>query len=407
MASNAARKSYSHREILRWLWLVSCGLRLQSVLNAIISILLVGLDFAFISATKWAVDIATGKSEGELRWAAAILIAVVVARLIIGFSNRWIVAILGVRSQNKLQTRTFDILMQSEWRGLEERHTGDTLNRLEHDVRDITNTITDVIPSTLAVGIRLVGAFLFLYSMDRTLPFLLICISPAFVLLSKVYVNRMRALAHTIRATDSQIQSLLQESLQHRLVLKTLEQCHTMVRKLETLQQQLRQQVRHRTRFSSISALLLNMGFSTGYLVAFLWGVARLQEGSITYGVLLAFIQLVGQIQTPFREMSRYIPHLVSSLTACERLMELEATPQEETGEPLVLQQESGIRLRDVSFAYDQHHRTILQHLDYDFPPGSFTAIQGETGAGKTTLIRLILALMRPTQGCVELYNAK
>lgn len=378
---------------------------MQAVLNALISMSVVALDFAFIASTKWAVDIATGKAEGELRWAAAALIGVVVTRLLIGFSSRWVAAILGVRSQNQLQERLYNHLMHSLWRGREAMHTGDILNRMEHDVRDITTMLTEHIPAILAVLLRLGGAFVFLYSMDHALPFVLLLIAPSFVLLSKVYVQRMRKLAHRIRQTDSLIQSHLQESLQHRMVLQTLERCQTMVERLQQMHGQLRQQVKERTLFSSTSASLLSAGFSTGYLVAFLWGVTRLQDGTITYGTMLAFIQLVGQIQSPFREISRYIPLAVSCITSTERLMELEDMPLEETGEPVVMSGAVGVRLKDVQFAYTADSRQVLQHINYDFEPGTMTAVVGETGAGKTTLIRLILALVRPTSGDVEMYD--
>lgn len=396
-----------NRELIKWLWQTSQGLRVQAVLNAMIGIVLVLLDFAFIYCTKWAIDIATGKSSAPLQYAAAGLVTIIVSRILLTFSSRWVSAILGVRSQNMLQLRIFSHLMRSQWNGREDRHSGDVLNRLERDVCDITTTITETLPSALAVGIRLVGAFLFLYSMDNKLAFLLICISPMFALLSKLYIRRMRSITREVRQTDSRIQSILQESLQHRMVLKTLERCQTMADRLAETQLLLRTQIKKRTVFSSTSATMLTTGFSLGYLVTFLWGVTRMQEGSITYGTMLAFIQLVGQIQSPFREMSKFLPVIVSSITAAERLIELEDVPLEEEGEPIIFPRGAGIRVTNVEYSYAQGHRQILRNLTFDFPIGSTTAILGETGAGKTTLIRLILALLSPTSGTVEIYDVE
>ena len=391
---------------MRWLWQASRGLRFQSALNAIVGIVGVGLDFAFIAATKLSIDIATGRHQGlTLRWAACILVAILVSRLLLGFGSRWIAAILGVRSQNLMQLRLFRHIMQCEWKGLEQRHSGDVLNRLERDVRDVTDVITDTLPSVLGVLVRFCGAFVFLYSMDRVLAFVLVFIAPAFIGLSKIYIRRMRRITREIRSTDSLIQSILQESIQHRVVLKTLEQCDTMVEHLDRAQQTLRRRIKERTLFSSTSATFLAAGFSLGYLVAFLWGVSRLQQGTITYGTMLAFIQLVGQIQGPFREMTRYIPLVINSLTASERLMELQEAPLEAEGEPVRFSQGAGIRLSDVTFAYDTSSRPVLNHFSYDFPPGSTTAVLGETGAGKTTLIRLVLALLKPDEGNILFYD--
>lgn len=391
--------------IPRWFWHTSRGLRLQSCINAVLGIIHVGLDFAFIAATKLAIDIATGRSQSSLNIAAALLIGIMLSQILMGFTRKWVAAILGVRSQNMLQLRLFSHLMQSEWSGIEKHHSGDVLNRLEHDVKDITNVITETIPSVLGLTVRFVGAFIFLYSMDETLACLLVFVAPVFILLSKLYIRKMRTLTREIRNTDSKIQSILQESIQHRIILKTLERCQTMVERLGISQTMLRKQIRKRTLFSSFSATMLSAGFGGGYLITFLWGANRLHDGEITYGMMIAFIQLVGQIQGPFRELTRYIPVIVNSITACDRLMELQETPTEPTGDAIRIS-EGGIRINDVSYAYDQH-RMILNHLSYNFPIGSITAIQGETGAGKTTLIRLILALMKPQSGSLEIYDAQ
>ena len=395
----------SNRKIVAWLWHSSRGLRLQAMLNAIIGISSVILDFAFIYATKWTIDIATNKAEGSLRMAAYALVAIMVSKIALGFARKWVSALLGVRSQNILQQRLFTHLLHSEWNGQEGRHSGDTLNRMEQDVRDITSCITETFPALLEVSFRLVGAFLYLFHMDARLACLIVCIAPCFLVLSKVYVRKMRAITRDIRSTESRVQSILQESIQHRAILKTLERTGTMIDKLIQTQGLLRKHVRHRAVFSSSSSTLISIGFSTGYLVTFLWGVDSLQEGTITYGMMISFIQLVGQIQGPFRDMTRFIPILVSALTASERLMELEEMPLEDDSEPIAFREGAGVRFSDVSFQYKDGGRTILSHFSCDFPKGSTTAILGETGAGKTTLIRLVLSLLKPTVGKIEMYD--
>lgn len=395
----------SNRKIVAWLWRSSRGLRLQAALNAIIGILSVTLDFAFIYATKWTIDIATNRAEGSLRVAAYVLASIMISKIMLGFARKWVGALLGVRSQNILQKRLFSHLLHSEWNGQEDRHSGDTLNRMEQDVRDLTSCITETVPAMLEVSYRFVGAFLYLFHMDGRLACLIVCIVPCFLILSKVYVRKMRAITRDIRSTESRVQSILQESIQHRAILKTLERVGTMIEKLEQTQSELRRHVRHRAVFSSSSSTLLSIGFGTGYLVTFLWGVNSLQEGIITYGMMISFIQLVGQIQGPFRDMTRFIPVLISTLTASERLIELEDKPLEDDSNPITFAEGAGVRLKDVSFRYRENGRAILSHFSCDFPKGSTTAILGETGAGKTTLIRLVLALLKPTEGQVEMYD--
>lgn len=397
--------SYKTWQLLKWLWHTARSYRMQAGINAVLGCASVFLDFAFIWATKMAIDIATQKQSGTLQTAAIFLVGIMLLQILVGFTNRWVRAILGVRAQNKMQQHIFGQLLNSDWSSLEQKHTGDMLNRLERDVTDVVNVITETLPSMLAVCVRLVGAFLFLYSMDSFLACAVIIILPVFILLSKAYVRKMRGLTRGIRNTDSQIQSVLQETLQHKMVIKTLEQSSFMAKRLDLIQQLLRKQVKGRTVFSSFSSTMLNIGFGSCYLIAFLWGSSRLMDGSITYGMMMAFIQLVGQIQGPFRDMTRFIPVLISSLTATERLMELEELPKEEQGEPVRLSGHLGIKAENIRFTYPGGRRTILSDFSHDFTPGSSTAILGETGAGKTTLIRLILGLVRPDQGRIFLYN--
>lgn len=400
---------YSATQILHWLWRVLRRHRMQACINTLLGCTSVMLDFAFIAATKHTIDIATHRSEGNLVVAGAMLTGIMLGILCTSFAMRWVRAILGVKAQNHMQRACFDRLLHSDWQAMNTRHSGDILNRLERDVRDVVNAVTETFPSFISVCIRLCGAFLFLYTMDAALACLTIVLLPLFLLLSKLYMKKMRSLTRDIRQTDSRIQSILQETIQHRMVIQTLQRQAEMTDKLDHVQQHLRRQIHRRTKFSSFSSSTLTLGFMGCYLITFLWGAARLHEGTITYGMMIAFIQLIGQIQSPFRDMARFVPILVGAFTAGERLMEMEEIPieKDEEAEDTELADIPGIRLHNVCYRYGQEGRPILHHLDFDFPPGSRTAITGETGAGKTTLVRLMLALVRPDEGEIELYDGQ
>ena len=398
------------RHLLAWFWHTSRGIRMKSIVNIVLGLLVVGMDFAFIWATKMTIDTATGQDDRPLWVGCALLVGIGLVNIGISFVRRWTSAILGVKSQNLMQLRAFSRLMHSVWTGKEQFHSGDVMNRLIRDANEITSVITDTLPAAICVSVRLLLAFLYLFHFDSWLAMVVLVLAPAFFLLSKVYIRKMRSLSREIRTTDSRIHSILQESIQHRMVLKTLEQTGGMVERLERTQEHLHGQVRHRTLFSSFSNLTVNFGFTAGYLLTFIWGVYRMEAGTITYGTMLAFIQLVGQIQGPVRTLSRFIPIFISTFTAAERLVELERIPLETAaGRPATGKADKAaavqIRFDDVCYYYTladgSHGRPILRHFSHTFAPGSITAVMGETGAGKTTLIRLLLALVRPTSGRV------
>lgn len=398
---------YSIRTIVSWLWGAWRGNRLQAILNASIGLLDVAVSLAQVWAVKNAIDVAAGTIDGNIYVAVAIFGILILASFALSISAIWVRNILGIKAQNKMQRQLLDRMLRAEWHGKESRHSGDVLNRLETDVNVVVDFLAETIPNTLSVLALFIGAFWYLFSMDAMLAIVTIAIIPLFILLSKLYVRQMRNLTRTVRNSDSKVQSVLQETIQNRMLIKTLESGDAMVGKLAGTQQELRQNVVRKTTFSVFSNLILNVGFAAGYLVAFLWAAIRLSQHTLTFGGMTAFLQLVNKIQGPARNLTKLVPAFVSVLTAAERLMELEEDPMEEQGDSIPMETPCGIRFDNVSYAYDNEEQLTINNLSFDFKPGSCTALLGETGAGKTTIVRMILALLKPKSGAITIYNNK
>ena len=396
---------YSAKVIFKWLWRAWRGNQLQAILNATIGLLSVVVSLAQVWAVQHAIDVASGHTEGSIYWSVGVMALLVLCGFALRICSIWVRNILGIKAQNRMQQRMLDRILRSEWTGKESHHSGDVLNRLEQDVGTVVSFLTETIPNTISVVAMFVGAFLYLFSMDKVLAFVIVGIIPVFVLLSKLYIGQMRRLTRQVRDSDSKVQSVLQETIQHRMLIKTLESDSIMVDRLESTQSELRHRVVKRTAFSVVSNFILNAGFSVGYLIAFLWAALRMADQTLTFGGMTAFLQLVNRIQGPARDLTRLAPVFVGVFTAAERLMELEENPLEEQGDPIPLTAPCGVRLEHITYAYDDGDSNVIEQLDFDFYPGSCTAVLGETGAGKTTLIRLILALLHPNEGKVILYN--
>lgn len=396
---------YSARVIFKWLWRAWRGNQLQAILNAAIGLLSVVVSLAQVWAVQHAIDVASGHAEGSIYWSVGVMAMLILCGFALRICSIWVRNILGIKAQNRMQQRMLDRILRSEWTGKETHHSGDMLNRLEQDVGTVVGFLTETIPNTLSVVAMFVGAFVYLFSMDKVLAFVIVGIIPVFVLLSRLYVGQMRRLTRQVRDSDSKVQSVLQETIQHRMLIKTLESDSVMVDRLESTQSELRHRVVRRTAFSVVSNLILNVGFSIGYLIAFLWAALRMSDQTLSFGGMTAFLQLVNRIQGPARDLTKLAPAFVSVFTAAERLMELEENPLEEQGDPIPITAPCGVRLDHISYAYDDGDSNVIEQLDFDFYPGSCTAVLGETGAGKTTLIRLILALLHPNEGKVILYN--
>ena len=397
---------YTAGEILKWLWEAWKGNRLQAVINASLGLLSVVVSLSAVWAIHNAIDIASGVKPGSIYWAVGLMGLIVLCNFAINIATVWVKNILGIRARNRMQQRLLDRILRSEWHSKEKRHTGDVINRLATDVGHVINFLTETMPNSLSTLALFIGAFAYLYSMDKVLSLVIVAMVPVVIILSRIYMRKMRQLSRDVRTCDSKVQSVLTETVQNRMLIKIMESDDAMIDKLETTQSELRQMVVKRTFFSVIANFVLNFGFSLGYLIAFLWSAIRLSNHTLTFGGMTAFLQLVNRVQGPAKNLTKLVPEFVYVFTSAERLMELEDNPLEEQGHPVYVNAPCGVRLNNISFAYEEGGN-VVEDLSFDFKPGSCTAILGETGAGKTTLVRMILALMFPQKGTVEIYNKK
>ena len=390
---------------LRWLWSHSVGARGAVLANILLGSLNVGLNLFFIFLCKRLVDIATGAATGSLGVYTAAVLAVVVLRLVVSAVNVRVENLTNSKMNFIIRKGLYSNLLYAEWLGKEKRHTGDTVNRLESDVSTVTNVIVSDVPQIFTTVVQMVAAVIFLCTMEWRLAAMLVLVTPLFILFSRIFVRRLREMTRGIRETESEVQSHLQESLQHRMVIQSMENEGRMEDRLDDLQDREYGQIKERTRFNVIARSMVGAAFSFGYIAAFLWGVYGISKGTLTYGVMTAFLQLVGQVQRPLVNLTRQIPGLIYSSTSIDRLMEMEDAPKEVAGDPVRLAGPAGIRVENLDYRYPDGQRMILKDLTFDFPPLSRTAIVGETGAGKSTLIRLMLALLKPVGGRVVLYD--
>lgn len=399
------KTKHGTKAIAKWLWQAWRGNRRQAILNVCAGIAGVVLSLLFVNTMQRSIDIASGAEEGSLYLWVSAMAVIMFAEFGVNISRIWIKNILGIKAQNEMQRQMLDRLLRAEWKGRDRHHSGDITNRLENDVSTVVTFLTETLPNMLSTLLMFLGAFTYLCLMDYMLALITVGMLPIFLLLSRIYISKMRKYTRRIRNFDSKVQSILQETVQNRMLIKTLECGDMVINRLDNRQINLRHHVKRRTRFSVLSNVTLHGGFAIGFLIAFLWSTYRLSQHAITFGAMTAFLQLVNRIQTPAKDLTRLAPAFVAVLTAAERLIELEEMPQEEDGENISLPSPCGIKLCNVSFGYDDGDENIIDNLSFDFPPGSCTAVLGETGAGKTTLIRLLLGLLKPKYGTITIYN--
>ena len=403
-------------DYLFWLGRNTKGIRADMLFRIAAGIGRVSLGLLMVWLCKRFIDVTIRQGTTE---DIILMIIALVAVVIGGIICRQSYYYLGVKDRAKQTTsirlRIFSHLFRRQMFEQKELHSGDVTSRLEKDIDVVSDATTSLFPDMTVTLIQLVGAFLLMQSMDTRLAWALLLLTPMFLIVGKLIGRKMRMMTLDIRKQESVIQMLVQETMEHNAVLRSLESGDWITNRLDDMQQDLRGKISRRARFTVISRLLIGSSFSLGYILAFIWGAMQLRNGEITFGVMTSFLQLVSQIQNPILQMLNMVPQFIQASASIDRLTELEHVAVEDA---LTQSEEAdwarepstdplGVKVEDVSFKYADGDREILTDFSFDFKPGSKTALMGHTGAGKTTLFRLLLALTKPNKGALTIYDSR
>lgn len=404
-----------------WLWHNTQGTRLNSCVRIVFGTAQVVLGLLMVWLSKRFIDetIHTG-SRDAIAEMIILLALTVLGRILLRQVYYYMTTVATTRKSNELRLNLFAKLFSRRLFDEKELHSGDVTSRLSKDIDAVSGVVADTIPQMVVTGIQLLGAFLLMRFFDAWLAWALVIFTPLAIILGKFVARKLRRMTLDIREKESQIQMHVQEGVEYNAVLRSLGSEQWMADRLDSMQQELQGNVLRRTRFSTITRFMLGIAFGFGYLAAFIWGGLGLYHGTITFGVMTSFLQLVGQIQQPILQLLNMTPQVIHSTASIDRLEELQTNEfKEAEASGAVLSSKNsalngadnsalnvaGIKFDNVSFRYAKGDSEIISHFTHDFKPGTKTALVGETGVGKTTLFRLMLGFIEPAGGSVTLYS--
>ena len=318
-------------------------LRGSLAVSVLIGLVRIAASLGFVWVCKALVDIATGDSAASLSGHIAIMIGIMLVQILASAAASYWESYISVNTLNKIRFDTFSHVLNSTWNGMETFNSGDTVNRIQEDTRVITELICSRVPDVIVTLCQLLAASLYLLAMAPKLLWLLIIFMIVAVLGSRMFFKMLQELTSKIRSKDGEIQQHMQENLLNRVLVLTLVGSERVMEKLGWMQKDVKDNTVKRLNFNAVARSFMHFGFMAGYAAAFLWGVLGIKDGSVTYGMMTAFLQLVGQVQRPIADLSRHVPAFIHSLISIERIMDLQDLELEEEAAPIMLPGAPGI----------------------------------------------------------------
>ena len=359
------------------------------------------VSLAMVQITKTIIDRAT-VGNGFTRLLAGYVLLLLSMQAISVLSTL-LTALVTERFSFGIRRQIYEKILHSGWREVTAYHTGDLMTRLTSDAGNVADGIVGTIPHILQLGIELVLVFLMLFYYSPLLAVFALLVAPVAALCSWWLGRHLKRLQGKVQESESAYRSFLQESLANLLIVKAFTGEDRAVERLTKLREERFHWVYRKTGLGTASSTVMALAFQGGYLTAFSYGALQLSRRQITYGTMSVFLTLVNRVQAPILGLAQQIPRVIALLTSAGRIMELQQIPGERTQTEVIPGKTIGVELKDLCFGYTQE--PVLQHVNLRIRPGEFAAIVGESGIGKTTLIRLLMAFLEAGEGTVDFYN--
>lgn len=393
-----------NKRALKWIYRYGKGSFGIVIIMTILSSLLSVISLKSVNITQSLINTATGQKAGTLSVLVLSLIFFLLLMLLVQISVNFLNVHASSRMEISLKRHIFKNLLKKEYLSVTQYHSGELLNRLDSDVSVIVNGIITILPSLALFATSIVGGFIYLFNIDRRLALVILSIGPLVAVAARLYSRPYKALHKKCQEADGKTKSFMLEILQNLLVVKSFNNEFSVIDRSEKLQNNSYRLRVKRTKISIVAHVGMFLIFNAGYYLALSYGAFQLSRALLTFGEFTAMLQLVNLIQSPFKNISSLVPQVFSVFASCERLLELEDIVQEPEVDMIdaasVYANMQEIVFENVEFSYN--HDATVSGLDMRLRKGECVVIAGESGAGKSTAIKLLLGIFSPSKG--EIY---
>lgn len=391
----------SQSKYMGWLFGYSKPYIPQIVFLLIVDVVSSLLSVGMAVVSKEIIDAAT--NGGIIKKAIALYVLIILVNILISAMNSIVSIVVNEKFSFGIRKQVYEKIIHSQWMDVNKYHTGDLVTRLTSDAGNIANGIVNVIPTIIRLVIELLATFFTLLYYQASLAIFALLFTPLVAILSFWLGRKLKKLQVKVQESESAYRSFIQESLSNLLVVKSFANEDYATERLVNLRNERFYWVFKQNRLNTSISSVMTLSFDLGYIGAFTLGAVLLSGKAITYGTMSLFLTLVNRVQAPIMQLAQYIPKIVSILASAGRVMEIQNIPIETKIEKHIAVDNLGVTISDLTFGYSEE--TVFEKVSLTIKPGEYVGIVGESGIGKTTLIRLILSFMSNAQGTIHFMN--
>lgn len=388
-------------------WLIMIFYTLLGMVGTVISLIT-------SMVSKDLVDIITGHETGMVIKTFCMMIGLNIGTTFLGQISDYASSYLSMKVDAEIKADIFSKILVTDWESLTNYHTGDLLTRWSSDASNISSGVLSFVPNTIIYIFRFVSAFSMVVYYDASFAIFAFLGMPVSLLLSKTLLRRMVNNNKRSAAMGAKMSGFNQEAFSNIQTIKAFDLITIYIKRLKQLQQEYIHMKLDFQKMSIGTSLLLS---TVGLLVSYSsygWGIYRVWSGAISYGTMTMFLSLSGTLSGTLHNLTSLIPTIIGLTTSAGRLMDIVEMPQEdyshndEVDAFLEANKQTGISLHVQELSYTYHNGTeVFSGASIDACPYEVIALVGPSGEGKTTMIRLLLALIQAQQGSVVLHGAK
>ena len=354
------------------------------------------------AATRGLIDSAVGRDGRQFLFNAILISGAVLTIRLCGLISGLLSAKTGAELLRDLRTMVLRRLLHKQYAELDGFHSGELVNRMFSDVGIVRNGIMEAVPAIVSMAVGFAGAAVLLIRMDWRFILLMLAGGLLGFILIVAFHKPMTSRHKAAQESEGRLHAALQELLENLRLVKASGTEKRMEGRTEDRQQAFLAAQLRKGRFSVSMNNSISLVFQLSWLFCMLWGCYGIYCGRLTYGMLAAILQLLGQIQGPFSKAAGVADQLYGTISSAERLKELLDLPEEEpvpADDSVPDREFREIRLCGVDFSYRRRAEPVLKQVNLTIRAGEFAAVTGASGSGKSTLLQLLLGIYQPVGG--------